>query len=109
MATRSEQRLPEQEARGFYERARDRMRRALAELPSEAEIRMHREEAIDAFGEHERRPRRLYRAPYGPPSMYYEDDRQRLRRALAESPSPEEVRRHREEAIAAFERYGRRR
>lgn len=108
MATRYEQGRPEEQPRGFYERARERMRRALAELPSESDIRMHREEAVDAFGEHER-PRRLYRAPYGTPSVYYEDDRQRLRRALAESPSPDEIRRHREEAIAAFERYGRRR
>jgi formaldehyde-activating enzyme involved in methanogenesis len=108
MATRPERGL-EQEYRGFYERARDRMRRALAELPSDAEIRMHRQEAIDAFREHERNVRLPYRPAYGSPSMYYEDDRQRLRRALAESPSPDEIRRHHDDAIAAFERYGRRR
>lgn len=37
------------EDRGFYERAQDRMRRALGELPDDREIRQLHDDAIAAF------------------------------------------------------------
>jgi hypothetical protein len=97
--------------RRFYQEVRDRMRRALGESPSEQDIRVHRREARRAFHEHGRLRTSLERKSVPSPAMrpsltkgpsIYDQDSERMQRALGELPRDSQIRSHRSDAIAAF-------